>query len=231
MAVNRPILIGDCPRCGARRITFDVFSTFRRESWLHSMFCMCRECFEGTVFDASTNRPDIDLMRESEGQVANAFCNKVSTQVPKLHSVEKCPEFVPEDIKAIFEEAALCRAFSCYSASGAMYRKVIDQSTRKLVSAKPSDTERVEGQITWKQFKDLRLRLDWLISNNALPNELIQLVECVREDGNDAAHALETIGAECAADLEDFSVAILETLFTIPGRVQRNIARRADRRS
>ena len=49
------LLVADCPRCGAKRITFDVegqhhFDT--RAGWQNcfEIFCVCRHCKRSTVF-------------------------------------------------------------------------------------------------------------------------------------------------------------------------------------
>jgi hypothetical protein len=230
MAQELPLLISHCPRCGVKKITFIVLAAFQTTDYQQTLFCRCRECFEGTTFEVRTKRPLIDIMKDSAGAPANYFFDQIELQKPKFNDVASCPEFVPDKIEEIFEEAATCRAIGCFSASGAMYRKVIDQATRTLVDAKPEQGPNEGNGISWKEFKDLRLRLNWLIKNGNLPNGIDQLVECVREEENDAAHALESIGHDGAADLEDFSKAILEFLFTMPGKISRNIDRRADRR-
>jgi transcription elongation factor Elf1 len=49
-------LVGDCPRCGASRITFDLTSQTGvvevRYDWQHwyEAFCICRHCGHRTIF-------------------------------------------------------------------------------------------------------------------------------------------------------------------------------------
>lgn len=231
MSKENPIFISDCPRCGVKEITFTVLAAFTKRDWYQTVFCRCRNCAQGSTFEIEMKNSHTDIMNESAGIPVNLFCDRFNVQEPKFNNVAKCPEFVPEQIKQIFDEAAMCRALACHSASGAMYRKVLDQATRTLVDVKPGEQAADGAGIAWKQFKDLRLRLDWLIAQGKLPLGVDQLVDCVREDGNDAAHALETIGGEGAADLEEFSTTILEHLFTTPGKISRNKERRDDRRS
>ncbi len=231
MPNEKPIILYDCPRCGAKKITFDVLAAFSQGDWNRTIFCRCRQCFEGTTLEVELKSSNVNLMVDSAGIPANMFCDQIELQRPKFNNVAECPQFVPDAIKNIFEEATTSRAFGCFSASGAMFRKVIDQATRTLVDAKPGQEAQGGNQISWKEFKDLRLRLNWLIAKGQLPNGMDQLVECIREDGNDAAHALESIGQDGAIDLEDFSKAILEFLFTMPGKISRNIQRRTERRT
>jgi len=53
--VANPLLIADCPRCGASAITFDVTAhVFRKQEygWLnwHEVFSVCRNCHSPSIF-------------------------------------------------------------------------------------------------------------------------------------------------------------------------------------
>ena len=110
-----------------------------------------------------------------------------------------------------------------------MFRKVVDKATRDMLPPQPEDEDKNHPDfIAWKVRKDLKLRLEWLVGHGKIPATLEPLLESVREDGNDAAHA--TIGKEEAEDLLDFTVVLLETLFTLPGQIEANRARREARR-
>jgi len=63
----------------------------------------------------------------------------------------------------------------------------------------------------------------------ALPISLKELAKCIREDANDGAHVGD-LGKEEAEDLLDFTVAILERLYTEPKRLELAEARRKERR-
>jgi len=112
-----------------------------------------------------------------------------------------------------------------------MYRKVLDACTRPMLPPQPEPEDKAHPDyIAWKVRKDLKLRLEWLFDHGKLPTTLKEIAECVREDGNDAAHAVEGIDEAEARDLEDFTVVFLETLFTLPGQIEENKRRRAERR-
>lgn len=118
---------------------------------------------------------------------------------------------------------------SCYDASGTMFRKVVDKATRDMLPAQPADEDKTHPDfVAWKVRKDLKLRLEWLVAKGKISATLEPLLESVREDGNDAAHA--TIGKEEAEDLLDFTVVLLETLYTLPGQIEANRLRREARR-
>ena len=59
--------------------------------------------------------------------------------------------------------------------------------------------------------------------------DLFQLSQCVRDDGNDGAHA-GTLGNEDAEDLLDFTTALLERLVSEPEKIKRAEQRRTERR-
>jgi hypothetical protein len=87
-----------------------------------------------------------------------------------------------------------------------------------------------EPGLNSKTRRDLGLRLPWLFDNGILPADLRALSSCVREDGNDGAHA-GTLKKEDAQDLLDFTTALLERIFTEPERLRLAEERRAQRRA
>jgi Domain of unknown function (DUF4145) len=133
------------------------------------------------------------------------------------------PEFVPDTIAAAFREGATCVATDCPNAAGAMFRLAIDLTTWPLLPA--AETAGLNSKVR----RDLGLRLPWLFENNLLPRELEDLSRCIREDANDGAHA-GTLTRDDALDLQDFSIALLERIFTEPERLRLAADRRAERR-
>jgi hypothetical protein len=134
------------------------------------------------------------------------------------------PEHVPENIENVFREGTTCLNVGCWNAAGTMFRMCVDLATRAML---PS--EDIEG-LNRKTRRDLGLRLPWLFENGKLPENLRDLSSCIREDGNDGAHQ-GTLNKEDAEDLLDFTVALLERLFTEPRRLEIAKERRERRRS
>lgn len=134
------------------------------------------------------------------------------------------PEFLPMDIEAAFSEGATCVTVGCYNAAGTMFRLCVDMATRAMLP-----TEDVAG-LNAKTRRDLGLRLPWLFENGRLPESLKELSSCIKEDGNDGAHAGNLSEAD-AADLLDFLSALLQRIYTEPARLrlaqERRVARRA----
>lgn len=229
---EHPLLIADCPRCGSKHVTFDILGyaeSPKDYTTLVEAMSWCRHCFQSTLFLIRQTNFSNNLNGLKGHPINNAF--SVVNAVLIIPTSEPCPEFVPEDIKGLFDEGTKCMAVQCYDASGTMFRKVLDAATRKLLPHQPENEDKSNPDyIAWKVRKDLKLRLDWLFEHGKLADGLRDLATCVREDGNDAAHDLSGIGKDEAADLRDFTVMILETLYTIPGQIVENKRRREARR-
>lgn len=226
-------LVADCPRCGANRITFDLLSAittgtqYNWQNW-YEVFSICRQCLRSTVFvlSESVNSDykyvhDTGLLNIKEA--VNRFVDIEGVISVKDKVLAKPPEHIPENVEPIFREGAVCLAVGCNNAAGTMFRLCIDLVTRGMLP----DGD-VEG-LNRRTRRDLGLRVPWLIDNGHLPESLRQLSACVREDGNDGAHA-GTLRREDAEDLLDFTRILLERLFTEPERLRLAEERRSQRR-
>jgi Domain of unknown function (DUF4145) len=134
------------------------------------------------------------------------------------------PDHVPDPIANAFREGATSVVTGSWNAAGAMFRLTIDLATRPML---PNDE--VAG-LNYRTRRDLGFRLPWLFANGLLPRELEPLSKCIREDGNDGAHA-GTLTKEDAEDPQDFTVALLERIFTEPERLRLAEERRKGRRA
>ena len=94
----------------------------------------------------------------------------------------------------------------------------------------PDPEDKTKLQPNAKQRRDLGLRLPWLFDNKILASELRELAACIKEDGNDGAHA-GTLTKTDADDLLDFTIALLERLVTEPKRLELAKERRDARRT
>ena len=227
-------LVHDCPRCGARSITFDVMAAqylYNEYSWQewHEVFAICRQCKRSTVFvvcdDVNADHDHthkVGLLNLEEA--LNRYIEVKGHINIKDMATARPPAHVPEIIEKVFREAATCIATECYNAAATMFRLCIDLATRDLL---PPDRDAEPNAHT---RRTLGLRLPWLFDNGKLPESLRELSHCVKEDGNDGAHA-GTIEREDAEDLLDFTVVLLDQMYTQPKRVELAAQRREDRRS
>lgn len=239
------MLVENCPRCGARKITFDVLAQvdshteFSWQRW-YEIFCVCRQCDAPTIFLVGLD--DIehrDRFYRDGGLVEHKGALNTYFDVRRFislrdHAQQVPPEHLPDAINDAFKEGAACLSVECFNAASTMFRLCVDLATRPLL---PERNDIVEGQDTEdagpqpnsRQRRNLGLRLEWLFENRFLPNPLRELAQCIREDGNDGAH-VGNLTREDAEDLLDFTVEILERLFTEPMRIELAKERRDKRR-
>lgn len=216
------------------KITFDLQSAhfvgceYKWQRW-YDAFCICRNCDGTVVFILS--QKDIkhsDYLRDTglpriDNSVNNYF-NVERFRNLKDHAKAKPPDHVTEIIKSAFEEGATCIAVGCFNAGATMFRLCVDHATRALLP------QPEPPNLTREIRRSLGLRLKWLFDNGLLPEGLRELSACIKEDGNDGAHA-GTLAKIEAEDLLDFTFALLERLYTEPERLRLAKTRRDARRS
>jgi hypothetical protein len=228
-------LIGDCPRCQSQKVTFEiaVANWYQQEyGWVdwYEVPAKCRHCNRMTIFKCALS--DISAQEAfkkksiwSTDAHINSFFNVIGFVSIKDNAVIIPPEHVPDDIADIFREGSACLSLSCYNAAGSMFRLALDMTTKSLL---PPEGE--EGGPNRAQRTRLFDRLNWLFDSHTLPLALREIADCVREDGNDAAHD-GTLAKADAEDLVDFLRVVLERVYTEPQRVEEAKARRLERRS
>jgi len=228
-----PELVANCPRCGANRITFDLVSAIKTvlkydwQNW-YEAFCICRQCRRSTTYVLSESMDDDYEHVHKTGLVniegaVNRYVRIEGTITVKDSAAVAPPAYIPEQIDAVFREGATCLAVGCNNAAGTMFRLCIDLVTRTLLPE-----EETEG-LNRGTRRNLGLRLPWLFDNRRLPETLRELSTCVREDGNDGAHA-GTLTKEDAQDLLDFTAVLLERIYTEPEQLRLAQERRLQRR-
>lgn len=216
-------IVGDCPRCGSERITFDLFAANLvaiLHEWLHryEAFCVCRKCHRSTVFQISQTTEGYDAAVRTGAEVV-AYrgtlndCFSIDGYVSlKDRDAAPPPEHLPEKIDAAFREGATCMASGCFNAAGTMFRLCLDFATKELMPKE--DAPGLNGKIRGS----LGLRMNWLFETGGLPEALKELAACVKDDGNDGAHD-GTLSKVDAEDLEEFTFVLLERLYTEPKRL------------
>jgi hypothetical protein len=136
-------LVADCPRCGSKRITFDlrghnVVGYYHSWQNWYEAFCICRHCGGGTIFVLSER---VDGNYEYVHKVGLA---KIESALNSYVTIERFvslkdtvttppPEHLPKQVKEVFEEGATCLAVGCYNAAGTMFRLCVDLATRPLL--------------------------------------------------------------------------------------------------
>jgi hypothetical protein len=221
-------LVASCPRCGARSITFDVkaFNFLKKDTYSgiseYEAFGVCRHCSRGTTFGICGGN---DEPWSIKGQALNKHFEVLGFVGIKNQATVASPEYVPPEIANVFREGATCLAVECWNAAGTMFRLCVDLATRPMLP-----DESIAGGPNAKIRRDLGLRLPWLFANGKLPAELHDLSTVIKDDGNDGAHKGTLTKAE-AGDLLDFTMALLERLFTEPRKLELARERQQQRRS
>jgi len=227
-------LVANCPRCGSRHITFDITAAkpYRIEyGWQHwyEAFGICRNCGRTTIFilSESVNGDYEYVHRTGLLKIDKSLNNFVDIEghISLKDSASVAPpEFLPKGIEEVFQEGATCLAVGCYNAAGTMFRLCVDLATRSMLPAED------EPGLNAKTRRDLGLRLPWLFETRRLPPSLKDLSSCIKEDGNDGAHA-GTLTEADADDLLDFTSVLLERIYTEPERLRLAKERRDARRT
>jgi Domain of unknown function (DUF4145) len=221
-------LVANCPRCGAKSITFDVmaFNPLGKDSYSgaseYEAFGICRHCTTGTTFviDGGPDEP-----QSIKGQALNEhFKVRGFINIKNLATVAP-PEHVPANIANVFREAATCLAVECWNAAGTMFRLCVDLATGPMLP-----DEGTAGGPNAKVRRDLGLRLPWLFENGKLPAELHELSAVIKQDGNDGAHQ-GTLTEADARDLLDFTTTLLERVYTQPKKLELARGRQQQRRA
>jgi hypothetical protein len=228
------LYVAQCPRCNADKVTFDVWGVNRYKTtygWrehceLHSI---CRNCNRSTIFlVAQRDITDKHLFHDQRlaqlSDSINKFVEDEGYICIRDMAQFSAPDHVPDEIKAAFNEAAVCMSVDCPNAAATMFRMCLDMATRSFLPA-----EEISG-LNAKTRRDLGLRLPWLFDNKKIAEDLRDLSHCVKEDGNDGAHA-GTLTMDDAEDLKDFTIALLERLYTEPARIEASKKRREERRA
>lgn len=230
-----PFLCGDCPRCGTQKVTFDVprmaLQPDINYGWQHhaEAFAICRHCSKSAVFlvkQTVTSYKDVFCDLRAFVELRESLNNGLEIVRPILlrdREARICPAHLPSPVEAALKEAFACVTVQCWTAAGAMFRKGIDLATAPLLPSE--DIDGLNGHIR----RTLGARIPWLIKTGRVAKDLEGLAQCLREDGNDAAH-LHFLAEHDALDLQDFAVALFERMFTEPGKLQAAEKRRSERR-
>jgi len=200
------------------------------QQW-YEAFCVCRNCLRSAVFvlaDREIGSKDIINKVGGLSKLSGVTAGNL-VQVEHFISLKDSapiepPEHLPKDILAAFNEGARCLAVGCFNAAATMFRLCIDLATRSMLP--DADQDGLNAKIR----RSLGLRLQWLFAQGLLPTGLQELSSSIKEDGNDGAHVGSLSKAD-AEDILDFTVALLERLYTEPARLQIAKARREARRT
>lgn len=239
-------LVYNCNFCGAQKIRFDVFATTIQDTKQNNLhyweaYCQCSHCKKGSILKIFPGPNFSNLSRLVKVESRSNLCSINETNIndhfqvfgvaipPSKEQIE-CPNYVPETIKNIFDEAAKCLAMNCFVASGSMFRLCLDLVTKDLLKKWLEENQTSEQQPNKDQRNKLANRIDFLIDQEKIPKRLQELAHCIRHDGNDSTHDGNT-GEDEALDCLDFTEALLTEIYTLPEQINAAQRRRLERRA
>ncbi|MFM5782403.1 DUF4145 domain-containing protein [Aeromonas caviae] len=215
--------VWNCPRCYVKHTTFSIFNVIRNyENLNSSIFCACRNCKKTVIFDAYLEQHWINQIQQGNSCSITDELSEISAVCIRPGEVMLPPEFLPDEIRNNFDEGAQCYSIGCFNAAATMFRLCLDKATKSFL---PDDPTTPSAKIR----RSLGFRMDWLFEHGHLPVALKELAECIKDDGNDGAHDGILSKAD-VDDLIDFTVALLERLYTEPKKLELAKQRRAERR-
>lgn len=219
-------MIIECPHCGVDRIGFSLgaqmhesASLLKQEQPKFRVNLTCNGCEEIVIglFVKVDARSRVTSPNECPGDPRNfgwALLKSYPTPAPS-----RCPEHTPDNLKRLFLQAADANKRDAPDASGAMSRKVIDNSTQLLLKDEA------------KKYGTIYARIEALKNKGTLTPELAAWAHEVRLGGNDAAHDLEPFTPEEAGELLDFAELYLIYVYTLPERLKLRRAKAAEEKA
>ena len=247
----QPHIIANCPRCGNKKMTFDINGSsgdlsprHHFKSWeefqqncspdeegnMYELFTICRHCKRTVVFviaeDYDWEKQVViksDPPMNIKGSLNGHFVILDFVKI-RDNATYTTPEFISENIEKIFKEGTACLSIECWNAAGAMFRLCLDLMTKDMISKEDPKS------LTKNVKNKLAPRIDWLFANKKLPEDLEDIAGYIRKDGNDGAHD-GTLTKDDAEDLFDFTSILLERTYTEPEKIKYIENRRARRKA
>lgn len=233
-------LVSNCTFCNSNKIRFDNLGFNKIDETTWHCFLVCSHCNKPTVFrlarrhDANYTLRSIlnecnELKQIKNINLLDGFV-LIGKIIPPNDSLRACPNHVPEKIKIAFDEASICYSNACYIACASMLRLCLDITTKELLQEFITSNTDENQKPKNAEMDKLYNRINFLIDKFLIPSDLRDFAHQIRLDGNDAAHDGSTAQVE-AEDLMDFSILLLERIFTNKAQLKLAQDRRVARRS
>ena len=238
------IIFDDCPACGAKDMEFDInnvndcsfprhydspetFDAFasgqKGRCRRYDLLSVCPKCHNEIAFVISEPYDwETDERTERDHPMKQIGLIEYNFQIEGI--VRVCdnvailpPDFIPQNIKAVFEEAIRCLSMQCWNAAGAMFRACLDLTTKDKLEKK-------------YHRNSLLKRIDYFFEDGKLSNDLEELANCIRKDGNDGVHDA-TLKKDDSFEILNFTVMLLEEIYTTPEKIKQAKEKRDKRKA
>ncbi|EHD13057.1 hypothetical protein CIN_20400 [Commensalibacter intestini A911] len=170
---------------------------------------------EDTVNEIIKETPSIVRKNPEQNLASNFQLGKIIR--PPENISYQCPEHIPEDIKAKFDEAAQCYANDCIVASSIMLRLCLETVTKDLLETEKEKEEKLHVQIKI------------LFDKNIIDKNIKDVADEIRLDGNYAVHEGK-MDQNNLEDLFNFTLDLLEYAYNRQNRLKLSRERRAQRK-
>lgn len=197
-----PILVYDCPHCGAKQMTHTLWgSRARSDLSLTYAGMQCQGCRDVTIATL-TQRYVSREKPESVSDIADSF-NLLG--VRPSPPVVGAPYGTPDAVAKRFVEAVKNFTDQRWNSAVGMFRSALDIATKHLA---PDHAN-----------KPMAKRIDAMVTAHKLPAAMGEWAHQVRIEGNDALHDPDEFTEADAAPLHRFAQMFLVYAYEMPQRV------------
>ncbi len=196
-----PILVYDCPHCGASKMTFTSHGSHRDQQGIWNALFLCHNCEKGIVARLSGARG-----QDFNGCRGNPLQNgyRLLAVHPSPTRLE-APPHVPEKLRDEYVEGLRVLRGKNFKSAGMMFRRVLEMATKSLSSD--------------EKEKTLYERIAHLENTGKITAGLRGLADCIRDDGNEATHE-EEYDERKTGQLQEFTRLFLIYTFSLPRFVE-----------
>ena len=195
-----------CPHCRHDRVVLDAvwsLKSNRQNAW--QTYMLCSHCGVGIAAWLCTRPGQHDESPIRVNGDISRFFLVMGTwpELPKLGA----PEHTPQAVARRYIEGEDAFGRSNWNSAVAMYRSALDIATKAMVSEAAN--------------KMLKSRLEWMLKNGKLTQDLWEWADRVRLGGNDAIHDPDEFNEDDARPLRYFTEMFLRYVYELPGEVAR----------
>jgi len=181
--------------------------------------CRCHECSRTTVFVLEAIKGaehDLPKLQFETNENPTKLGYRERRAFPPSSGLPT-PSDTPEPAASFFGQGAIAMTHDLFDAAGAMFRKCLESVTRSeaLLGLIP-EADRAAFQESW-----LKARITKLKEIQAIPPALGDLVDVIKDEGDDAVHDNTLYDKDSAHALQQFTSVFLEQTFTIPAQIAR----------